>query len=88
MTSPTFDVETADRTALITWLLDDADLQTLEEWGELWLRTLSSYKLREWVRDALPDVECEDCGTLTPKAEAHATTAGRIVCDTCAEEAV
>ena len=59
MMHPTFDVETADRAALITWLLDDADFQTLEEWGELWLRTLSSYELRQWVRDALPEPEEE-----------------------------
>ena len=59
MMHPTFDVETADRAALITWLLDDADFQTLEEWGELWLRTLSSYELRQWVRDTLPEPEGE-----------------------------
>ena len=59
MMHPTFDVETADRAALITWLLDDADFQTLEEWGELWLRTLSSYELRQWVRDALEIAEGE-----------------------------
>jgi hypothetical protein len=59
MMHPTFDVETADRAALITWLLDDADCQTLEEWGELWLRTLLDSELRMWVRDALPEPEGE-----------------------------
>jgi hypothetical protein len=59
MMHPTFDVETADRAALITWLLDDADRQTLEEWGELWLRTLLDSELRMWVRDALPEPEGE-----------------------------
>jgi len=59
MTHPTFDVETADRAALLNRLLDDADRQTLEEWGELWLRTLLDSELRMWVRDALEIAEGE-----------------------------
>lgn len=57
MTRPTFDVETADRAALINWLLDDAERRTLEEWAGLWLNALSGNELREWVRDALPFAE-------------------------------
>lgn len=59
MTSTTFDVETADRAALINWLLDDAERRTLEEWASLWLNALSGNELREWVRDALPEPEPE-----------------------------
>lgn len=45
-------------------------------------------ELEDFARAILEAPECEDCGTTLATHEVTITTAGRVVCATCAEATV